>query len=208
VQPLPAHPPAVAPPSEGEAELYAAIQDDSPDWQQRAFEDFRGLVYQLLLKALGPRAEIEDLAGDVFVRFFESARNIESATGVRSYLVSITMNIVRSEIRRRKYRAIFGWLSQSADEVERRPGPDDPKAKAALLQLHSILEELRAGERMAFVLHCLEGMPLLEVAEVLRVSLSTAKRRVNRASEHLRKRVSRNALLADYIHEKAVKRNV
>ena len=53
------------------------------------------------------------------------------------------------------------------------------------------------------MLHSLEGMRLAEIAEILRVSLSTAKRRVQRANEHVLKRVSRNALLADYIRDKS-----
>jgi DNA-directed RNA polymerase specialized sigma24 family protein len=46
-------------------------------------------------------------------------------------------------------------------------------------------------------------MQIAEIASALEVSQSTAKRRVRRASEHVLKRVSRNALLADYLQEKA-----
>jgi DNA-directed RNA polymerase specialized sigma24 family protein len=52
------------------------------------------------------------------------------------------------------------------------------------------------------VLHSLEGMQITEIADVLKVSYSTAKRRVQRANEHVLKRVSRNALLADYIRDR------
>jgi DNA-directed RNA polymerase specialized sigma24 family protein len=61
---------------------------------------------------------------------------------------------------------------------------------------------------MAFVLHSLEGMHIGEIATVLKVSESTAKRRVRRANEHVLKRVSRNALLADYIQDRGVKSRV
>ena len=86
-----------------------------------------------------------------------------------------------------------------APEYEQEPGQDDPKAKAALIQLSRILDELSADERAAFVLSNLEGLALLEIAQALGVSESTAKRRVRRANEHVLKRVSRNALLADYV---------
>ena len=98
-----------------------------------------------------------------------------------------------------KRRALFQRFAGSVADYEQEAGADDPKAKAALLQLSRILEELSADERAVFVLANLEDMHAQEIAEVLGVSESTAKRRVRRANEHVLKRVSRNALLADYI---------
>jgi RNA polymerase sigma-70 factor, ECF subfamily len=179
--------------------LHAAIVRGEAGWQRRAFDAFHGLVHGLLIKSLGPRAEIADLVGDVFVTFFESAQRIRSELAVRSYLVSITMNLARREIRQRKRRELFQRFAGGVSEYEQEAGSDDPKAKAALLQLSRILDELSADERSAFVLSNLEGMPATEVAQLLGVSESTAKRRIRRANEHVHKRVSRNALLADYV---------
>ena len=184
-------------------ELHAAIRNDAPGWKRQVFDEFHGLVHGLFMRSLGPRAEISDLVGDAFVTFFENAHRIRTAEAVRSYLVSIVMNLVRREVRRRKRRELLYKLSGAPGELEHEPGQDDPKAKAALIQLYRILDGLGADERAAFVLHSLEGMRLAEIAEVLRVSLSTAKRRVQRANEHVLKRVSRNALLADYIRDRS-----
>ncbi|MET0792564.1 MAG: sigma-70 family RNA polymerase sigma factor, partial [Polyangiaceae bacterium] len=182
-----------------EAELHVAITSNGADWQRRAFDEYHGLVHGLLLKTLGPHAEIADLVGDVFVMFFANAHRIRLPSAVRSYLVSITMNVARRELRARRRRRLLhnliGWPRDSAREAS----PDDPKAKAALRQLSGIVDELSPEERTAFVLHSLENMELAEIARVLGVSESTAKRRVRRANEHLLKRVGRNALLADYL---------
>ena len=205
---LAAVPPTVSPriatsaPRQEDEELYASILSNDGEWQRRAFEGLHGLVHGLILKCLGPNAEIADLVGDVFLTFFETAHRIRRAGALRSYVVSITMNAVRREVRRRKRRQVLGWLSRTPPEFDREPGTDDPKAKAALIQLSRILEELSSNDRMAFVLHGLEGMQMAEIASVLAVSQSTAKRWVRRANEHVLKRVSRNALLADYIQER------
>jgi RNA polymerase sigma-70 factor (ECF subfamily) len=179
-----------------------AIRDNAPGWQRRVFEHFHELVYRLLIKALGPNAEIEDLVGDVFLKLFENARNIRTQGALRSYVVSVAMNAARRELYRRKRRAIFHKIAGTPHEIEQRPGHDDPKAKAALLQLSRILDELSVGARLAFLLHSLEGMTLPEIALTLRISHSTAKRRVRRANAHVLKRVGRNALLADYVRER------
>jgi RNA polymerase sigma-70 factor (ECF subfamily) len=190
-----------------EEELQAAISGNARDWQRRAFEEFHGLVHGLVLKCLGPNAETSDLVSEIFVKFFENAHRIRAQGAIRSYLVSITMNAIRGEVRRRKRRELLLKLSGLSPEFDQEPGQDDPKAKAALIQLSRILEDLGANDRIAFVLHSLEGMQIAEIASVLKVSESTAKRRVRRANEHVLKRVSRNALLADYIQDrKALKR--
>lgn len=189
-----------------EVALFEAIQRDTADWQRRAFDDYYRLVYGLLVKALGPHGDVEDLVSDVFLGFFESARNIRDASCIRSYIVSITMNVVRREVRQRKRRRLVYKLVGGPHDWERGTSTDDPKAKAALLQLSRILDEINTEERLAFVLSGLAGMSMAEIAEALDVSLSTAKRRVRRANENVLKRVSRNALLADYIRERAVPR--
>ena len=184
---------------EREEDLHQAITNNQADWQRRAFDEYHQLVHGLLSKTLGPRAEIADLVGDVFVIFFANAQRIRQASAVRSYLVSISMNVARRELRTRRRRALLHTLIGWPRDADRDVSPDDPKAKAALLQLSRIVEELSPNERAAFVLHTLENMPVAEVASALGVSESTAKRRVRRANEHILKRVRRNALLADYL---------
>lgn len=190
-----------------EEHLCEALQRGDAGWQRGAYEHFYPLVRGLLIKSLGPHSEIDDLLADVFVGFFESAANIRSAAGVRGYLVSVTMNTVRRELKRRRRRRFFFWEGEDG-AVERAPGTDDPHAKAALLQLSRILDELNADDRMTFVLHALEGLPLIEVAEALAISHSTAKRRFQRASERVRRRVEKNPLLTDYVRDKAGGRHV
>jgi RNA polymerase sigma-70 factor, ECF subfamily len=180
-------------------ELHAAIVRNEAGWQRRAFHAFHDLVHGLLIKTLGPRAEIADLVGDVFVSFFGNAPRIQNPQAVRSYLVSITMNLARRELRQRKRRDLFQRFTGATQDYEQEAGADDPRAKAALIQLSRILDELSADDRAAFVLSNLEGMPAQEVARILGVSESTAKRRVRRANERVLKRVRCNVLLADYV---------
>jgi RNA polymerase sigma-70 factor (ECF subfamily) len=160
-------------------------------------------VRGLVVKSLGPKADVEDIVSDVFVRFLESARRIRNPHAVRSYVVSITMNSIRREARSRKRRAFFGRFLFNNDDLERKPGLDDPKAKAALIQLGRILDELHPEDRAVFVLRAMEAMPIADIARTLNMSHSTAKRRAKRASERVLKRVSRNALLADYVRDKS-----
>jgi len=185
-----------------DARLFDAIQSGSADWKHQLFQEYLGLVRGLLIKSMGPQSEVDDLVAEVFVGLFESAGNIRSAGGLRSYVVSVTMNTARREFRRRKRFNLFFLRDEGHEIAERTAGSDDPKAKAALLQLHRILEGLDHEERLIFVLHVLEELPLQEAAANLSVSLSTAKRRLKRANERIRRRVISNPLLSEFVRER------
>jgi RNA polymerase sigma factor (sigma-70 family) len=185
-----------------EAELYRAIVENHVGWQRQIFDQYVSLVRGLMIKTLGPRDDIEDLVADVFVGLFESAPNIRSAEGLRSYVVSVALNTARREIKRRKRRRLVFWQEASEDEVERVPGTDDPRAKAALRQLSRFLDELTTEERFVYVLHVLEGNPLSDVAETLKLSRSTVKRRLKKANEKMLRRVEKNPLLTEYVRNK------
>jgi RNA polymerase sigma-70 factor (ECF subfamily) len=184
-------------------EIYSAIQQEHAEWKRLLFDEYAGLVRGLLIRAVGPQAEVDDLSAEVFQGLFESAKNIRSADGMRSYIVSVTMNTARREFRRRKRRASLFFRDDGGELVDRAPGNDDPKAKAALLQLTRILDDLSTEERLVFALHVLEELPLGQVAESLAISLSTAKRRLKRAQQRVHRRVVKNPLLADYVRDKA-----
>lgn len=195
-------PPSTYPVSQREVRLYEAIQGNVVGWQRQIFDEYLPLVRGLLTKILGPQSEIEDLTSDVFVGLFESARNIRSADGLRSYVVSVAMNTARRELRRRRRRRMLFFWEDTDEMVERAPSSDDPKAKAALLQLSKLLATMPDEDRMVYALHVLEGLPLIEVAKTLDLSLSTTKRRLSRAESRMRKRVLRNSLLTDYVIER------
>jgi RNA polymerase sigma-70 factor (ECF subfamily) len=187
---------------ERQLSLYEAIQAGEPGWEKQAYDEYFPLVRGLIVKSLGPSVDVEDFVADVFVGFFESAKNIRTADAVRSYIVSIAMNVARRERRRLKRRRISFFTEESSSVVERVPSVDDPKAKAALLQLHGILDTLGTEEQLVFVLHVLQGLPLVETATSLGTSLSTVKRRLKRANERVLRKVKKNPLLADYVLER------
>jgi RNA polymerase sigma-70 factor, ECF subfamily len=198
----------VATPFPGEPGLFAAIKDEVPGWQKRAYDHFFPLVRGLLVKALGPSAEIDDLVRDTFLRLFENAKRIRSAEGLNGYVVSIAMNLARKEIRRQKRRRALWFWEDDESRSERVVGNDDPKAKVALKQLHGIIETLSTDERLVYVLHHLEGYSLIEASECLGLSLSTAKRRLMSANERVLRRVRKHPLLLDYVAEKSGAKDV
>ncbi|WP_437611954.1 sigma-70 family RNA polymerase sigma factor [Sorangium sp. So ce834] len=154
-------------------------------------------VFRIVARVLGPGADAEDLTQDVFVSVFLKVPGLRDPDALGSFIVSVTLRMLKWELRRRRVRRIL-HLSESAELPEQAVEPVDSEAREALGRLYAILDTLSADDRTAFVLRHMEGMSLPEIAEAARVSLATVKRRLSRATELVSSRVEHDASLAGY----------
>ncbi|WP_437318709.1 RNA polymerase sigma factor [Sorangium sp. So ce385] len=157
-------------------------------------------VFRIVARVLGPGADAEDLTQDVFVSVFSKVPGLRDPDALGSFIVSVTLRMLKWELRRRRVRRIL-HLSESAELAElpeQAVEPVDSEAREALGRLYAILDTLNADDRTVFVLRHMEGMSLPEIAEAAGVSLATVKRRLSRATELVSSRVELDASLADY----------
>lgn len=177
--------------------LAAALQAKKP-WAERALVDDHGPhVERLLTRILGFSSELDDLVQEVFVRALGKVDELRDEN-VRSWLGAFAVNVARETIRRRRRRS---WLSFFAPE-ELPELPDDdatPELRDAVRALYRLLESMSADDRVVLTLRMIEGMQLSEIANVCDISLSTVKRRLQRAEELLMTRAKRDPRLAEWV---------
>jgi len=163
-----------------ETALIAAAAKAHPEAARVLWDRYAVMVRRLILRTVGP-GEVDDLVQESFLRLFDCIERLRDPERLRSFVAGVTMRVAREELRRRRARR---WLRLS-DDGELSPPPShrggDVEAYEALSRLHALLDRLDADTRMVFVLRFVEEMPASEVAEVLSVSLATAKRRIRRA---------------------------
>ena len=91
------------------------------------------------------------------------------------------MRVARRSLRRRRLTRLFG-LSSAASEYENLADPSaSPFNRALLSRLYRALDQLPVDDRVAYVLHHVEGETLEAVATFCGCSGTTAKRRILRA---------------------------
>ena len=177
-----------ATPSREQIELVAALGRGEPWAAQEVWDRHAPSVRRLMARALGPRPEVEDLTQEVFMRVFSRVGALRDAGALREFVIAVAVNALKRELRRRWVRRkVLLSDSGSIPEIE-TPGVD-AEAREALARCYAILDKLNARERAAFVLRYMEERTFEEVATGLGVSLSTAKRLVNRSSERVSKHV-------------------
>jgi RNA polymerase sigma-70 factor (ECF subfamily) len=160
-------------------------------------ERHQALVAGTVARMLGSNSDVEDIAQQVFIRVWKSARRYVPRAKFTTWLLKITRNLVFNEMRRARRRAQVPLQSEpSAEEIplkdETNPAPD-----ASLLEdeLRRAIEEailqLPESQRMALILRRYEQLSYEQIAEVLDLSVPAVKSVLFRARTELRSRLSK-----------------
>lgn len=162
-----------------------------------AWNRFSPRVDATLRRLLGPCEDREDLLQEVFIRFFNRLATLREPSAVAGFLTGISVHVVQGEIARRRRRS---WLRLTATGVTPDvPGPHpNSDAREAVTRYYRHLERLGVKDRSVFVARTIEGLTLVEVAELHGLSVSTTQRRLLRATRRMALLVRRDSLLANF----------
>jgi RNA polymerase sigma-70 factor (ECF subfamily) len=140
---------------------------------------------------------VEDIAQQVFIRIWKSARRYVPRAKFTTWLLKITRNLVFNELRRAKRRAQVSLQPEpGAEEIplkdETNPAPDASLLEDELQRaIEEAIMQLPESQRMALVLRRYEQLSYEEIAEVLDLSVPAVKSVLFRARTELRARLSK-----------------
>ncbi|MES1182659.1 MAG: RNA polymerase sigma factor [Myxococcales bacterium] len=134
----------------------------------------RGMVYRVL----GADTELDDVVQDVFVAAITSIHKLRDPAMLKSWLLGIAVGRVRDNLRARWRRR---WLTfHPFEELLDHPAPLVESQADVAKEVGAILDRLPPEERIALLLHRLEGLSLEEAAQTCNMTVSTFKRRLAR----------------------------
>ena len=181
--PEPASKPAAVP---SDAALVLAARAGE-EWAREAlFRRYARLALGLAYRILPSDLDIDDLVQDSFLYAFERLNGLTNPQAFQAWLSSIVVRTAGKRLRRRKLQVRLGLRSYTpvdADEVISRTAP--PDVAAELRAVYGLLEKLPVEERIALVLRRVERLDIPEIAEQMKLSVSTVKRRLNAAEARL-----------------------
>jgi len=165
---------------DAEEQLLCALKRADKAAATALFERFHRDINRLIWRFLGADPEHDDLVQQVFVQALASAHKLREASALRSWMVTLTVNTVRMELRRRKVRRIMHLTPDTTELLV--PHLDDHDSRTAMRGVYQVLASLSIDERLAFSLRYIEGEALDDVAKACGCSLATIKRRLQAAS--------------------------
>lgn len=192
--------PPTALPTEDDLALVRALNDPSSRGAaaQAVVRRYGPMVHRILKRSLGPGADVQDVTQEVFLRLFRRVPTLNDPQAFKQFVISITINVLKWELRRREVRRIVG-LQPAFDDVAGFSEGVDPDAREALRRFDDILKKLSSHERALFVLRHMEELSLPEVASATNVSLATAKRHLDKVWKRITLAVAKDPCLMRYL---------
>jgi RNA polymerase sigma-70 factor (ECF subfamily) len=164
---------------------------------EELIERHQALVAGTVARMLGSNSDVEDIAQQVFVRVWKSARRYVPRAKFTTWLLKITRNLVFNEMRRTRRHAHVPLQSEPGAEDpplkdEMNLGPDASLLESELQQtIEEAILQLPETQRLALVLRRYEQMSYEQIAEVLDLSVPAVKSVLFRARTELRSRLSK-----------------
>lgn len=140
------------------------------------------LVFATALRQVGDAGAAEEIAQNVFVTLAQASGKLRSHPTIAGWLHQTTLNKsrawLRSELRRRHREQAAFDQQLTAAEGDSVWSPLVPLLDEALLKL-------REPDRLAVIMHFMEGQTFEEVGTALGLGEDTARKRVNRCLHEL-----------------------
>jgi RNA polymerase sigma-70 factor (ECF subfamily) len=168
--------------------------DEDPLWQEpgrqipleELYTRFAPYVAAIASRILGREGEVQDVVQDVFAAAVGGLRDRTDPFLVRGWLAKVA---VRTSMRKLRARGFWRFLDlDEAPSYDRLADPSaGPYEQQLVGEVYRALDHVAPKDRVPWVLRHVEGESLERVAELCECSLATAKRRISKAHDTVRK---------------------
>ena len=155
-------------------------------------------ILNLTYRFIGDRTQAKDLAQEVFIRVWQSAKAYEPKAKFTTWIYRITANLCFNELKsaRRKKWFSFNRSHEVGEQTfEETLADSAPSAEDLLLekersrQISDALQTISENQRMALILKRYDGLSYQEIAQVIGCSVSAVESLLVRAKRALREKL-------------------
>jgi RNA polymerase sigma-70 factor (ECF subfamily) len=162
---------------------------------ERLVNQYRDGVFKLALSVLDDPAEANEAAQDAFIAALAALESYRDGS-FKAWLYTITLNISRSRLRKRKTLEKLKQTLQSLFHVETQKSVS---AEDALIQdekdavVWRAMEQLGPKHRIPIVLRYYHDLSTAEIADMMKINEGTVRSRLHIARERLRLELEKQA---------------
>ncbi len=155
-------------------------------------------VLNLIYRFIGDRTQAKDLAQEVFIRVWQSAKGYEPKAKFTTWIYKITTNLCLNELksaRRRRWFPFHRYDEDNEGSIEDTFSDGSPTAEDLLLerersrQISDGLQSLPYNQRMALILKRYDNLSYQEIAQILGCSVSAVESLLVRAKRTLQEKL-------------------
>jgi RNA polymerase sigma factor (sigma-70 family) len=162
---------------------------DDGDWLAERFEEQRPHLRTVAYRMLGSVNETDDAVQEAWLRLARiDASGVEN---LRAWLTTVVARVCLDMLRTRRSRKedyVGSWLPEPVVTLDGSPNPEQEAliADSVGLALLVVLEALTPGQRLAYVLHDMFGVPFTDIGEILDRSPAAARQLASQGRRRVR----------------------
>jgi RNA polymerase sigma-70 factor (ECF subfamily) len=162
---------------------------------EHVFREFAPYVLRVLPRLGVAARDVDDVAQDVFWAVHRGLPGFQGRSSVKTWVYGICIRTCSNYRARahRRYEQLGGAEGDGLAAVETRTPARSLESRRALEALDAALARLSDVQRTVFVLHEIEALSVLEIAEVSACSQFTVYARLYAAQARVRKALARQA---------------
>lgn len=147
---------------------------------QHLYQDHHDWIYSWLYRKLGNENDAADLAHDTFVRVL--ARNqVMELQQPKAYLTTVAKGIMVNWLQRQRIERAYQEVLLNQD-IQEPPSPEQSYLIIeSLVEINKLLNELPVLVKQVFLYAQLDGLTYEQIAQKMKLSLSTVKRYMKQA---------------------------
>ncbi|MBQ0138088.1 MAG: RNA polymerase sigma factor [Kurthia sp.] len=174
---------------------------------EAVYEEYNRYIYHLCLKLTRNKAEAEDLMQEVWVKVVRYESYVAQVDHLKAWLTTICMNTFRDRYRKNVRRSKYMMNQPDTLDVpvldlvpNNEISTEDMIEKADIAQLvQSKINELDGIYRNTLLYFYVNQYSLVEIADLMKVSIGTVKSRLFRAKQRLKDMMMQDAVTATAI---------
>jgi RNA polymerase sigma-70 factor (family 1) len=151
------------------------------------FKKYSGNIYAFALKYLKSTDEAEELVQSVFLKLWESHKNLNKELSFKSFLFTITYNDICKIFRRRNYRQQFIDNTLYENPQFSSETEDSIDYNSVLEQVQQIIDKLPERQKTIFLKSRMEGKSTKEIADEVGLSPGTVDNYISESIKFIRK---------------------
>jgi len=156
------------------------------------FAKYSKKIYGFALRYLKSEVDAEGVVQDVFLYIWSSRTKLKSDTNIRSYLFTITVNLIKKVFRREAYQLRF---IEESSFLKEDSSVDEQLEYASLLEeVDKLIDKLPERRRNIFIKSRKHGMSSKEIARELGITAGTVDNQISEALKFLRARIDTEML--------------